>query len=174
MKKLIVFGIAFMLISLQQSHAQDSVQVNPLVAKTFGQSFAGAKNVYWVSLPKKVTQAQFNYQGASWLAYFDEAGNVITCGRRIKTISDLPLKVQDGFRRAKTRLEKREGASQVILIYEMMKDESTKYFISLQTDSNIATFSFSSDGYASLENRKPRTVMPDAAAPKDVIARKNQ
>ena len=174
MKKLIVFGVALLLMSLHQLHAQDSVQVSPSIAKTLAQSFAGAKNISWVSLPKKVTQAQFFYQGASWLAYFDEAGNVITCGRRIKAISDLPLKVQEGFRRAKTRLEKREGASQVILIYEMMKEESTKYFISLQSDSNIATFSFSSDGYAALENKKPRTAMPDTATPKDVLARKNQ
>lgn len=174
MKKHIIFGIALMLVSLQRLHAQDSVRVSPSVTKSFEQSFAGAKNIFWVALPKQVTQAQFFYQGASWLAYFDMAGKVITCGRRIKTASDLPLKVQDGLRRARTRLEKREGASQIILIYEMMKEESTKYYVSLQTDSNIATFSFGSDGYSILENKKPRTVVPETPASKDVIARKDQ
>src|SRR5687768_721715 len=94
MKKNMIFGIALLLISLQQLSAQNTAQVSPSVARRFDESFAGASNIHWVSLPKKVTQAQFFYNGASWVAYFDYEANLITSGRRIKSESDLPLKVQ--------------------------------------------------------------------------------
>ncbi|MEX2233672.1 MAG: hypothetical protein WD824_16020 [Cyclobacteriaceae bacterium] len=175
MKKNIILGVAFFLMSLQQLAAQNSIQPNASVAKRFEESFEGAKNVQWVSLPKKVTQAQFGYKGGSWLAYFDDAGNLITFGRRVKSINDLPLKVQDGLRRAKSRLEKKSPAFEIAIIYEMMKDEATLYYVTMQNDASRATFSINTDGMAKLENKKSRTVEPKVPkkAPKDAIARKN-
>jgi hypothetical protein len=173
MKKNIIFGIALMLVSLHNLNAQDSAQINPSVAERFEASFAGARNVFWTSLPKKITQAQFFYNGGSWVAYFDNEGHILTCGRKIKAAEELPLKVQDGLRRAKARMEKKGGSTcQVISIYEMIKEENTKYFVSLLNDSHVNTFSFSNDGSSALELTKPRKVEPQVAK-KEVIAKKN-
>jgi hypothetical protein len=172
MKKNIFLGIVFMLMSLHQLAAQDSLQANLSVARRFAQSFKGAKHVSWISLPKKVSQAQFYFQGGSWLAYFDQEGKLITSGRRIKSLSDLPLKVQDGFRRAKARLERKSPAAfDLSIVFEMLKDETTKYFFTMQNSNTVATFSVNSDGLFIIEQKKPRKV--EGAAPKDAIAQKN-
>lgn len=171
MKKNIVLVVAFMFVCLHQLSAQDSVQVNPSAIRRFNEAFVGARNIHWISLPKKVVQAQFTYDGTFWLAYFDNAGNIITCGRKIKSVSDLPLRVQDGLKRARARLEKRGGRAEVIIIYEMMKEEATRYFVSFQNDSHLATFSISSDGISALEMKQPRRFEPQVS--KDAIARKN-
>lgn len=99
MKKNIILVVAWMVLCLQQLNAQDSTQVSAPVAKRFQETFAGAKNVHWMSLPKNVTQVQFYYHGAGWLAYFDGKANLITSGRRIKTLETLPLKVHEGVLR---------------------------------------------------------------------------
>lgn len=171
MKAKIITGIAFVLISLQSLSAQDSAKVNASVKRSFEKSFTTATNVFWTALPKKISQAQFHYNEGSWVAYFDYAGNILTSGRRIKSPSDLPLKVQEGLRRAKARMEKKGGACQVITIYEMIKDENTKYFVSLQNETHLCSFSISNAGYATMEVTKPRTFQSQIN--KEAIAKKN-
>ena len=171
MKKKIIIGVAFMLMSLQQLAAQDSIQVRTSVSRNFEESFEGAKYIQWKSLPKKVTQAQFHYQGRSWIAYYDTNGNLITSGRLIKTIDDLPLQVQTGLRRAKARVEKKSGAFQVSVIFEMLQNETTKYYITMQNGDSFATISVHTNGIAVLESKNART--PEPRTSKDVIARKN-
>lgn len=171
MKKNIILEVTFMLLSLQQLTAQNNVQVSESVSTRFEEAFADAKNVNWTSLPKKISQAQFYYNGASWLAYFDEKGTLITSGRRIKNENELPLKVQTGLNRAKARIEKKGSFAQVILIYEMLQGDLTRYFVSIQNESTVSSFFIGQDGSAALQIEKPRKHTP--VAPKDVIAKKN-
>jgi hypothetical protein len=145
--------------------------MNASVSKSFEKSFEGAKNVYWTSLAKNITQAQFSYKGSSWLAYFDATGNIITSGRRIKDVDELPLKVQDGLEQARRRMEKKGGSPEIFLVYEMIKDGLTHYLVSLQNESTLFTFSISQDGAASLKGKRPRTMATEQ--PKNVIAKKN-
>lgn len=171
MKKSIILGIACMIMSLQQLVAQDALQANTAVSRSFEENFKGAKNVTWVSLRKNISQAQFSYNGASWVAFFDYEGKMITSGRRIKSVDHLPIKVKAGFDRAKARMEKRSGAFEIALIYEMLEEGVTKYFFSLQNSSTIATVSVNTAGIAFRESKKVRTV--DLITPTDAIATKN-
>ena len=171
MKKNIILGVAFMIMSLHQLAAQDSTQVAPTVSQRFEESFKGASNVHWTSLAKNVSQAQFVYQGGSWLAYFDKDGNLLTSGRKISSIEQLPLSVQSGFRRAKARMERKTGSFRIALIYEMVKDDVTKYYISMQNDAIRTLLSVRTDGATAIETKKFITREP--TAPKDVIAKKN-
>src|SRR5688572_1137486 len=120
MKKNIFIAIAFVVLFLQQLAAQDSAQVSASVSRGFETSFQGAQHVRWNSLPRKITGVQFHYRGGSWVAYFDPYGKLITSGRRIKSVNDVPLKVQAGFVRAKTRMEKKTGTMEIAIIYEML------------------------------------------------------
>lgn len=171
MKKNIILGITFILLSLQQVAAQNNVQVSERVSARFDESFADAKNVRWKSLPKQISQAQFYYNGASWLAYFDEKGTIITSGRRIKDEHELPLQVQTGLNRAKNRIEKKGSSAEVVLMYEMVQDDATRYFVSMQNENTISSFFISQNGNATLQAEKARAHTP--IAPKDVIAKKN-
>jgi hypothetical protein len=171
MKKNIILGVAFMIMSLHQLAAQDSAQVSPSVSKRFEATFEGAKNVQWEFLPKKVTQARFVYQGSGWLAYFDQEGKLLTSGRRIKSTDDLPLNVQSGLRRAKSRFEKKSGAAQLGLIYEMVQNDITRYYITMESSAIRALFSVNTDGTAMMESKSAITKEP--ATPKDAIAKKN-
>lgn len=171
MKKNIIFGITLMVLSLQQLAAQDGAQVSPSISKRFEEAFEGARNVHWNSLPKKVTQAQFYYNGGSWLAYFDEGGNIITSGRRIKSVDELPLKVQEGFDRARKRVEKKGGNAQLVLIYEMLNEGTTNYFVTLKNQTALSTFSISQDGIPVLKLQKQNAIINET--PKDAIAKKN-
>lgn len=171
MKKNIIIGVACVIMSLQQLAAQDSLPVNGSVARRFEESFTGARNVQWTSLPKKVSQAQFYYQGGSWIAFFDHAGQLITSGRKIKSTQDLPLKVQAGLNRAKSRMERKAESFQVAIIYEMIKDEVTKYYITMQNPTTTALVSINSEGGSMLESKK--VFKPELKTPKDVIAKTN-
>ena len=171
MKKNIILGITLMLLSLQQLTAQENAPVNASVSNSFEKAFEGAKNVHWTSLPKNVSQAQFAYKGSSWLAYFDATGNIITSGRKIKDVNELPLKVQDGFEQARRRAEKKGGSAEIIVMYEMLKDGLTHYLVSMQNESTISTFSIGQDGTAALKLKKPRSMVSEQ--PKEVIAKKN-
>ena len=171
MKKNIILSAAFMLVSLHQLTAQDDGHVNPSVSKSFEQSFTGARNVTWTQLPSKIAQAKFIYGGGSWLAYFDHEGKMITSGRKIKNVNDLPLEVQSGLYKMKSRLEKKSGSLLIAYVYEMMKDGHTKYFIVTENNSTTATFSVNPEGFSVLENKKPRSI--EAQVPRDVIAKKN-
>ena len=172
MKKNSIFGVAFMIMSLHQLAAQDSAQVSPSVSKQFEETFPGSKNMHWTFLPKEISEVKFLYDGKSWLAYFDADGNIITSGRRIKAVADLPLRVQSGFERAKSRFEKKSGPSQVGTIYEMVKNDITKYYITLQSAATRALLSVSTDGLAIFESKTPVTKDP-VAPKKDAIARKD-
>ena len=171
MKKNIILGITLMLLSLQQLAAQQNAPLNASVSKSFEKSFEGAKNVYWTKLAKNITQAQFAYNGSSWLAYFDATGNIITSGRRIKNADELPLKVQDGLEQARRRVAKKGGSPEIFLMYEMLQDGLTHYLVSLQNETTISTFSISQDGTASLKGKRPGTMATEQ--PKNVIAKKN-
>jgi hypothetical protein len=171
MKTNTLMGVAFMLISLHSLSAQDSIRVKASVAKQFEEVFRGAKDAHWVSLPKKISQVQFHHQRNSWLAYFDDDGKLLASGRRIKSVNDLPLQVQEGFRKAKARMERKVGNAAVTMIYEMRIDSGTKYYFSLQNHKSLATFSITSDGIATLE--KKRIITTETKFPKNVIAKEN-
>jgi hypothetical protein len=171
MKKSIIMGMACMIMSLQPLAAQDSLQSNAAVSRSFQENFEGAKNVVWVSLPKSISQAQFYYEGSSWIAFFDYQGKVITSGRRIKSVDHLPLKVKAGLSRTRTRMEKKSGPIEIAHIYEMLEEGATKYFFTLQNSGTVAVISVNSAGTAFTESMKARNL--ELVTPNDAIARKN-
>ncbi len=170
MKKHIIIGVVLMITSLNNLVAQDSNKVSASVLKRFDESFQGASNVHWVSLAKKVSQVRFRYLGNSCIAYFDQEGSLITNGRRIKSIHDLPLTVQAGLLNQKTRMERKFGAFTISIIYEMVKDDLTKYIISMENNKAAVTLSVNTLGFALVEKKTIRNIEPKAP-PKDVIAR---
>lgn len=169
MKKNIILA-AFML-TLNILNAQDNAKVRASVSEQFKNLFANAKNVQWTNLGKEITQAQFSYNGGSWVAYFDQAGDLITSGRRIKKVEDLPLKVQSGFQRAKGQMEKKGQTSELVIIYEMINGDETSYFVTMRNDGSISTYSIALNGDTSLKLKRPRAHEP--VAPVDAIAKKN-
>jgi hypothetical protein len=170
MKSNILYGVAFMLMSLNNLLAQDSIQVSAAVSSSFASSFNGASKVKWQKLSKGISQVQFGYMGNSWIAYFEQNGNLLTSGRRIKSFVNLPLKVQTGLEKKKAHVEKKFGPFTVASMYEMVRGELTSYIITMTNDRALITCSVNSSGLAIVERKLRRTIDPQG--PKDVIAKK--
>ena len=172
MKRQTIIGAALMIISLAHLNAQDSAKVNPSVSKGFSDHFPGAKNVAWKPLRKEISQAMFFHKENSWIAFFDRQGNLLTCGRRIKATNELPLKIQTSLEQYRKRVEKKFGPLAVALIYEMLKNDQTTYYITLENSMAAILMSAQSNGYASIVRKRMKDTQP-SLAPGSSIAKKN-
>lgn len=172
MKKNIILAAAWMVLCIGRLAAQEAIQANAAIAKQFESSFQGAQNVRWTGLQKEITQAQFHHSGTSWVAYYDQLGNLIASGRRIKTLQDLPLVVQQSFLKAKAREEKKSGSFMQCTIFEMVKDINTDYIFMMDNPQATVTITVSSGGAAYIAKKTPKSRAPHA--PKNVLARRPQ
>lgn len=172
MKNNIFLGAALTIISLTNLAAQDSIQLNTNVSRSFKETFQGAEKIRWASLRKGITKAQFYHDGNSCVAYFDEEGALITSGRKIRSVKDLPIKVQTGLTVKKNQMEKKLGALSISHIFEMIKADMTTYYVSLYNNRADIFLSVNTSGFAVVE-KKTIKKRDKTEGPKDVIAKKN-
>ena len=171
MKKNIVIGAVLFMLSVYNLPAQENISVRPAVSERLEKSFPGATNVKWLALKKDVSQATFHHMGRFSIAYFDRDGNIISSGRKINAIIDLPILVQTGLQDAKSRSEKKFGAVTVGHIYEMVGDEGTQYYVPLENAKVRLMLAISSSGNPVIKSKKFKDEQPRPA--KNVLARKN-
>lgn len=169
MKKNIIIGAALFIISLSNLAAQES-PANASATQSFEKSFTGASNPKWTRCEKKISLVQFHYMNKPWLAYFDHAGKLITSGRRV-SIHELPVIVQGGMLSIKERSEKKYGALTLGLIYEMVTDRVTEYYVPLANTKIRLMIAVQTNGATVIKSKK--TLSEDPKSPKDVIARKD-
>ena len=171
MKKNIFFGVAFIMIALNLA-AQDQANVSAAVSKAFTETFPRGERIVWTPLKKGVTQAQFVNGGCPWIAYFDEHADIISSGRRIKSIDLLPLKIQSGLLSQKSKLEKKFGELTIFSVYELLTADATNYFATLQNTVAQFVVSVSTGGYSTVMSEQ-RLNTKAVVAPKDAIAKKD-
>ena len=172
MKKNIILAAVFMAFALNL-FAQNGSNVKPSVYGAFQKSFSGASNVTFTALTDRITKAQFYHDGHPWLAYFDDKGNVITSGRRIKNLEMLPLKVKSGLHHQKKRMEKKFGDLAIALVYEMISDQgTTRYYSTLENSIIKITLSVCTDGACIIEKKElKRDTQKIPSSPKDAIVK---
>lgn len=173
MKNNIIIGAVLIVISLTNLKAQDNIQASASVLSSFQNSFQGASNVRWSSLPKKITKATFSHLGDSYLAFFSEEGKLIATSRKVRSVDDLPLVIQTGFNQKKASLENKAGTFTIAHVYEMLKDGITKYYITMHNPQSIVFLSVDSYGMAVVTKKTKRTPEIQSLPKKNVIAKKN-
>jgi hypothetical protein len=172
MKKNILLALALSVICLHNLIAQTATNLRASVARSFKSDFSGATNVKVQSVPQRITLIQFNLNEGSWLAYYDEDGNLITSGRKIKTGERLPLIVQESLDGIRAKYEKKFGVLAVGSPYEMTKGNTTEYYVPMQNAQIDMLVSIDGHGESLVHNKhinKPTTPETD----KSVIAKKN-
>lgn len=172
MKKNIVLAAVFMTFTLNL-FAQNGSNVKPSVYGAFQKSFAGASNVTFTTLTDQITKVRFFHDGHAWLAFFDDKGNVITSGRRIKDLETLPLSIESGLLHQKKRMEKKFGDLAIALVYEMVNDQgTTRYYSTLENSIVKITLSVCTNGQCIIEKKElKRDTQTIPSSPKDAIAK---
>ncbi|MBL7856999.1 MAG: hypothetical protein JNM57_04865 [Cyclobacteriaceae bacterium] len=153
MKKTLTSAAVLMLLCLNNLVAQDKLHVSSTVSKKFETEFSGATNVRWEKI-KGAVIARFNYHGDFNLAYFTESGEIISTGRKIKDVSQLPLSVQKGMANEQARCEKKFGPVALGAVYEMNEGTETYYYVPFQNGEVALMYSISSGGSSSLRRKE--------------------
>lgn len=169
MKKNLIIGAVMFLLSFSNAAAQDSARVKKVVKESFEKTFQGATKVRYETF-KGVYRIRFDYFEGHWIAFFDATGGLISKGRLLPSNDHLPIAVQIGLSAAKRRVEEKYGAIQMSRIYEMTKDGSTEYFVSMQNTSILLDYMISPSGYATLRGKQKRD--QEVKSSKGVLARK--
>ncbi|MGC1243018.1 MAG: hypothetical protein WA874_15620 [Chryseosolibacter sp.] len=170
MKKHIILAAAFITIAMNL-FAQNGSNINASVYGKFSESFPGAQHVTWTTLTDQISKAQFAYQGQPWIAFFDYKGTMLTSGRRIK-VEALPLQVDSGLQKQKRRMEKKYGDLAIALIYEMVYDNGTRYYSTLENSITKITLSVCTNGQCIIEKKElKRNVETLPPSRKEVIAK---
>jgi uncharacterized protein YbdZ (MbtH family) len=170
-KNFIMVGLMF-IISVTNLAAQDSIQVSAATRRAFNASFQGAQNVQWIALPKGIREAKFYYKRNACIAYFDKEGTLIQSGRRIKDLNHLPLSVQKGLQKHTAKMERKHGTFQTGLVYEIVKNNFTRYYIWMQSPKVKLFLSVDNTGLVTVEKTK-NSIETTPAPRKEVIAKKN-
>ena len=173
MKKpiLLIAVIAMTAINL---FAQNDKAINDRISQRFNEEFPGAKNLSWTSMPNKISNAHFYHSGHVWMAIFDGKGQMVATGRKVKNNESLPLQISEGLQRQKTRLEKKYGDLAIAHTYEMVADQTTKYYSTLGNSKVTIVVSSTPNGYCIVERKdRKHEVQQTPAPPRDVIAKKN-
>lgn len=170
MKKNITIAALLFVLSVFSLVAQDNKSVSPTVVGNFEKAFAGASRVRFEPF-KNVYRVKFFYNGNSWLAYYQKDGLLISKGRLIKSLDNLPIMVQSGILSAKSKTESKFGVAVIANIYEMMDGTFTEYYLTLENNSVNAVYSISPHGTVTMKSKqKKEAVLP---SPVDAIAKKN-
>ena len=171
MKKNILLTLAMAVICLHNLLAQDSKNLSAAVARSFANDFSGASNVKSESLPKGITLVQFNLDQRFWLAYYNEAGSLITSGRRVKVGDKLPVRVEESLDRLRAKYEQKYGTLAVGAPFEMTKGSVTEYFVPMKNAQIDMLVSIDSFGSSIVQNKQihKSPIEPE----KSVIAKKN-
>ncbi|MBI5858945.1 MAG: hypothetical protein HZB42_15035 [Sphingobacteriales bacterium] len=119
-KMMLTLAIA---ISSLASFAAGEDKVNQKVLDAFKNEFAVAKNVEWVA-GSNYYRAAFVYNDKHVFAYYSTEGDLLGLTRYI-SVSDLPMNLQ-------ISLKKDAGSYWISDLFEVAKNESTTYYITLE------------------------------------------
>ena len=170
MKTNVIIAAVLMLICANLS-AQESAQVNTIVAGNFETKFPGASTVRWQSQPKGISLAHFFVGNETWVAYYSAEGDLITSGKKIKVTNQLPIKVKESLKNVQTQYEGKFGALLFGSIFEMTNNAGTEYYIPMENNQLSLMLSIDSNGSVCIR-KKERHVSPAKIEPV-VIAKKN-
>jgi len=164
MKTTIILAALFMTCLNNNLSAQKNAEVNAKVTESFGKHYEGATNISWQKA-NGMDIALFQHEQKTCIAYFNNQGEVVASARRIREISNLPLKVQNSLVEFKTKKSAKEGPLTLGPIFEVLeRNGSSYYFIPMESSSKTLNVSINNDGYATIEkkeNRGPVMFQPD-------------
>jgi len=128
MKKNIIIAAVLFVICFRSANAQEGVTTTASVARNFEKEFSGASNVQWTK-KDKIFVATFKYEGGMWIGYFNESGEKLASGRKIKSLDQLPLQVQKSLDLIKEGQERKFGTIETSYAMEIVADGNTKYYV---------------------------------------------
>lgn len=170
MKKTIIIAAVLFMNCGATLHAQDSVEVTRLIAKSFQDEFAGASKVVWTKADH-LSLARFFYEGSVWLAYFDQNGDLYSSGRKINDVNQLPLQIQRGISKARDSQERKFGPIDTSYAIEMIGEGTTRYYVPMANNNVKLLVTVDNAGNASVSKKQ---IMDTPAAPaKDLVAKKD-
>jgi hypothetical protein len=108
MKTTIILAALFVTSLNNNLSAQNKAEVNTKVTESFGKHYEGATNISWQKA-NGMDIALFQHDQRTHIAYFNKDGGVVASARRIREISNLPLKVQNALVEFKNKKSSKEG-----------------------------------------------------------------
>ena len=137
MKKMIL--ILAIAVSTLSAFATDA-NVNQQVLDAFKTEFSTAKEVEW-SVAANYYKATFNYNGKYVFAFYNETGELLGLTRYMSP-SDLPLSLQNNLKKSYENFW-------VSDLFEVSKNESTNYYITLENADTKITLKSSGNKWES-------------------------
>jgi hypothetical protein len=170
MKKNIIISAVITASSIFGAIAQDAKPINQKVLQAIETAFDGATNLRMEPF-KNVVRCKFQQGGNVWLAFYNPDGQVISRGRLIRSVSQLPILVQSGVLKAKATVEKKFGSAIIVSMYEMMDGDFTDYYVTLDNQKVHTVYAVSPQGSFALKSREKKHV-PEVQS-QTMIAKKN-
>jgi hypothetical protein len=170
MKKNIIIASAILVIGLCNAKAQESVQISESVSKSFVREYSGVSNVEW-SKANQAFVAQFRYLDNFWVAYYRADGEKFACGRKIGTLDQLPLTVQQGIQDAKVNQERKFGSMNTSYAMEMIEEGTTRYFLPMANENVSLILTIETSGNTIVTRKEVK--QPSIKPAKDLLAKKN-
>jgi hypothetical protein len=153
---IIILAASFMICLNNNLSAQNNAGVNAKVTESFGKHYEGATNISWHKA-KGMDIALFQYEQKTCIAYFNMEGDVVAGARRIREISNLPLKVQNSLVEFKSKKSAKEGPVTLGPIFEVLdRDGRSYYFTTMEGSGQKLSVSINNDGYTTIEKKETR------------------
>jgi hypothetical protein len=147
MKKSILTWVLLLTVSISSTFANNKIEnVNETVISSFKKDFASAQDVTWEK-SKEVSKATFKLNDQVMFAYYAEDGNLLAVIRNIVS-TQLPINLLSD-------LKKNYGSFWISDLFEMASDNSTSYYVTLQSgDQTVVLKSYSSTGWETFKKEK--------------------
>ena len=146
MKKSILTWVLLLTVSISSTFANTIKNVSETVISSFKKDFASAQDVTWEK-SKEVSKATFKFNDQVMFAYYAEDGNLLAVIRNIVS-TQLPINLLSD-------LKKNYGSYWISDLFEMAADNSTSYYVTLQSgDQTIVLKSYSSTGWETFKKEK--------------------
>lgn len=151
--------------------AQNKTEVNAKVTESFGKHYEGATNISWRK-GSGMDIALFQHNQKTSIAYFNGEGEIVASARRIRDISNLPLKVQYSLEEFKSRKSAKGGPLTLGPIFEVLESNgSSYYFMAMENSNQTLNVSINSDGYATIEKKDNRGPVMFQADNRNLLAK---
>lgn len=162
MNQNIIATAVFFVICLSNASAQDSLQVNASIVKKFESEFSDTSEVEWTKIEEGFA-AKFLYRDNLWLAYFDDQGEILASGRKIKSFHQLPLQVQEGVLRERRKHQRKFGTLESGYALEMIDHDMTRYFIPMENEKVALIVALNPIGTTSITRKTLKSTMSKPA-----------
>lgn len=142
MKKIIATMAVIFSLTTSATFAYDGSDVNKFVLKSFNKEFSGAANANWKALEAGLYRVVFNYNGKDVQAFFDENGDLIATGTRVKE-DHLPLLIAKAINTKYAGYAKKD-------IVEFTMDGEIQYLVTLTSSERNIIIKATGNGDISL------------------------